>query len=103
MSQRFRPRTITPAASLRGFFVVDSLTETPFHEMAKLNPVPEHRFFVNTEWFDEWADVTSELSTLVEQGKMKYRETITEGFENAPQGLRDFLTGKNFGKQIIKI
>ena len=77
--------------------------ETPFHEMAKLNPVPEHRFFVNTEWFDEWADVTSELSTLVEQGKMKYRETITEGFENAPQGLRDVLTGKNFGKQIIKI
>ena len=77
--------------------------ETPFHEMAKLNPVPEHRFFVNTEWFDEWADVTSELSALVEQGKIKYRETITEGFENAPQGLRDVLTGKNFGKQIIKI
>ncbi|MDA9997830.1 NADP-dependent oxidoreductase [Gammaproteobacteria bacterium] len=77
--------------------------ETPFHEMAKLNPVPEHRFFVNTEWFDEWADVTSELSALVEQGKMKYRETITEGFENAPQGLRDVLTGKNFGKQIIKV
>jgi NADPH-dependent curcumin reductase CurA len=77
--------------------------ETPFHEMAKLNPVPEHRFFVNTEWFDEWADVTLELSALVEQGKMKYRETITEGFENAPQGLRDVLTGKNFGKQIIKV
>jgi len=77
--------------------------ETPFHEMAKLNPVPKHRFFVNTEWFDEWADVTAELSTLVADGKLKYRETITEGFENAPQGLRDVLTGKNFGKQIIKI
>ena len=77
--------------------------ETPFHEMAKLNPVPEHRFFVNTEWFDEWANVTSELSALVQDGKLIYRETITEGFENAPQGLRDVLTGKNFGKQIIKV
>ena len=77
--------------------------ETPFHEMAKLNPVPEHRFFVNTEWFDEWANVTAELSTLVQDGRLIYRETITEGFENAPQGLRDVLTGKNFGKQIIKI
>ena len=77
--------------------------ETPFHEMAKLNPVPEHRFFVNTEWFDEWANVTAELSALVQDGKLIYRETITEGFENAPQGLRDVLTGKNFGKQIIKI
>ena len=77
--------------------------ETPFHEMAKLNPVPEHRFFVNTEWFDEWANVTAELSTLVQDGRLIYRETITEGFENAPQGLRDVLTGKNFGKQIIKV
>ena len=77
--------------------------ETPFHEMAKLNPVPKHRFFVNTEWFNEWAAVTAELSALVEEGKLKYRETITEGFENAPQGLRDVLTGQNFGKQIIKI
>ena len=77
--------------------------ETPFHEMAKLNPVPKHRFFVNTEWFNEWADVTAELSTLVADGKLKYSETITEGFENAPQGLRDVLTGKILGKQIIKI
>ena len=77
--------------------------ETPFHEMAKLNPVPKHRFFVNTEWFDEWEDVTAELSALVQEGKLIYRETITEGFENAPQGLRDVLTGKNFGKQIIKV
>ena len=36
-------------------------------------------------------------------GDIKFRETITPGFENAPQGLRDVLSGKNFGKQIIKI
>ena len=35
--------------------------------------------------------------------KIKYKETITKGFENAPQGLRDVLTGKNFGKQLIEI
>ena len=34
---------------------------------------------------------------------IKFRETITPGFENAPQGLRDVLSGKNFVKQIIKI
>jgi NADPH-dependent curcumin reductase CurA len=28
---------------------------------------------------------------------------ITDGFRNAPQALRDVLSGKNFGKQIIKI
>ena len=40
---------------------------------------------------------------LVGEEAIKYEETITEGFENAPQGLRDVLSGKNFGKQIIEI
>lgn len=77
--------------------------ETPFHVLGKLNPVPSHRFFVNTEWMHEWDDVTKELSKLVLEDKIRFKETIIEGFENAPQGLRDVLSGKNFGKQLIKI
>jgi len=77
--------------------------ETPFHVLGELNPAPKHRFFVNTEWMDEWDAVTSELSQLVLEDKLRFKETITEGFENAPQGLRDVLSGKNFGKQLIKI
>ena len=40
---------------------------------------------------------------MISEGRIKYEETITEGFENAPQGLRDVLSGKNFGKQLIKV
>ena len=47
--------------------------------------------------------VKFKYSDLVNQNKIFYRETITDGFENAPQALRDVLSGKNFGKQIIKI
>ena len=77
--------------------------ETPFHIFGALNPAPEHRFFVVTEWFKEWREATEELSQWISEGKIKYEETITEGFENAPQGLRDVLSGKNFGKQLIKV
>ena len=77
--------------------------DTPFKILGKLNKKPEHRFFVVTEWMNEWADATSVLSDLVMNDKIRYEETITDGFENAPQALRDVLTGKNFGKQIIKI
>ena len=77
--------------------------ETPFHVLGELKPAPKHRFFVNTEWMDEWDAVTNELSQLVLEDKLRFKETITEGFENAPQGLRDVLSGKNFGKQLIKI
>ena len=77
--------------------------ETPFHVLGALKDKPEHRFFVVTEWMDEWEDATKEILYLVSKDKMRYRETVTKGFENAPQALRDVLTGKNFGKQIIEI
>jgi NADPH-dependent curcumin reductase CurA len=78
-------------------------TETPFHVFGKLNPKPSYRFFVVTEWANQWEIATKELLDLVNENKIFYRETITKGFENAPQALRDVLSGKNFGKQIIKI
>ena len=77
--------------------------ETPFHVFGALNPKPNHRFFVVHEWIDEFEKVTEELSSMVLNKKILYRETVTHGFENAPQALRDVLTGKNFGKQVIEI
>ena len=77
--------------------------ETPFHVFGSLPIKPEHRFFVVTEWMNEWEIATNEILKLVKQDKIRFKETITKGFENAPQALRDVLTGKNFGKQIIEI
>lgn len=77
--------------------------ETPFHVLGALKPKPEHRFFVVTEWLNEWKEATKEITNLIEADKIFYKETITKGFENAPQALRDVLTGKNFGKQLIEI
>ena len=77
--------------------------ETPFHVLGALKPKPEHRFFVVTEWLNEWEQATKEITNLIEADKIFYKETITKGIENAPQALRDVLTGKNFGKQLIEI
>ena len=77
--------------------------ETPFHVFGALNPKPNHRFFVVHEWINEFEKATKELSSMVLNKKILYRETVTKGFENAPQALRDVLTGKNFGKQVIEI
>ena len=77
--------------------------ETPFHVLGALKPKPKHRFFVVTEWMNEFEKTTSVLHEHVRNGDIKYRETVSDGFQNAPQALRDVLSGKNFGKQIIKI
>jgi NADPH-dependent curcumin reductase CurA len=78
-------------------------SETPFHILKNLNTKPIYRFFVVHEWVDEFESATEELTEMVLNKKILYKETITKGFENAPQALRDVLSGKNFGKQIIEI
>ena len=77
--------------------------ETPFHVFGNLNPKPEHRFFVVREWMNVFEKTTHILMKHVEDGSLKYRETIVNGLENAPNALNDVLSGKNFGKQLIKI
>ena len=75
----------------------------PFDVFGSLDPVPEHRFFVVTEFMDKWDLATKELTEWIRKGEIKYKESVLEGFENMPQGLRNVLSGKNFGKQLIKV
>jgi len=43
------------------------------------------------------------LSTWVREGKLKYKEDIVEGLENAPQAFIGLLRGANFGKLLVKV
>ncbi len=36
-------------------------------------------------------------------GKLKYRETVSHGFETAPAALINMLSGGNYGKQVVKV
>jgi NADPH-dependent curcumin reductase CurA len=76
---------------------------TPFHIFKEAKNVPEHRFFVVSEWDDRWLEATERLGAWVKEGKIKYRESIGEGIRNAPALFRGMLNGKNFGKQLVKI
>ena len=42
-------------------------------------------------------------SQLVREGKLKYKESIVDGLENAPKAILDVLSGQNFGKQIVRV
>jgi len=77
--------------------------ETPFQILKTAPYVPEHRFFVVTEWQDQWQQATEQLGEWVSAGKIRYRESVGEGLENAPELFRGLLKGKNFGKQLVKI
>jgi NADPH-dependent curcumin reductase CurA len=44
-----------------------------------------------------------ETEPAVAEGKIKYKEDITDGLENAIDCFTGMLEGKNFGKAIIKV
>lgn len=80
-----------------------SKVETPFHVFGALDPKPEHRFFLVTEWQDQHQEITALLAGQVASGQLKYSETVAEGLENAVEAFKGMLKGKNFGKQLVHI
>lgn len=59
--------------------------------------------FIVSEHMEVWPQALQELATLVAQGKLRPRESIAQGLENAPEAFLGMLKGKNFGKQLVKL
>jgi NADPH-dependent curcumin reductase CurA len=59
--------------------------------------------FVLTAHREKWAKARAELEELILAGRLKYRETIAKGIENAPAAFIGMLQGKNVGKQLLRL
>lgn len=45
----------------------------------------------------------TEMKPLVTEGKIKFREDMVEGLENAPEAFIGLLEGRNFGKLVVRV
>ena len=62
------------------------------------------RGFINYEFAAEhFADFLRTVSAGLADGRIRYREDITDGLENAPAVLMGVLEGRNFGKALVRI
>ncbi len=59
-------------------------------------------FIVSDHW-DRLPAFIADMSGWLRDGKVKYREDVMEGLENTPDAFIRMLSGKNFGKQLVKI
>lgn len=59
--------------------------------------------FIVTDWFNQIPQFQKEVGAYWSQGKLKLKETVVEGIENAPQAFLDMLRGGNVGKMIVKL
>ena len=59
--------------------------------------------FLVRDHVQEFERAINDLAGWLKSGKLKYDETVVEGFENTPQAFIDLFDGKNTGKMIVKI
>ena len=59
--------------------------------------------FIVSEHMEVWPEALAELGSLVAAGKLRPRESVTQGLASAPEAFLGLLKGKNFGKQLVKL
>lgn len=60
-------------------------------------------FIISDHYATRYGEFFSQMTTWLKEGKIKYREDMVEGLENAPQAFIGLLEGKNFGKLVVRV
>ena len=61
------------------------------------------RGFIITDYFARFPEGIKQMGQWLAEGKLKYAESIVEGFENTPSAFLGLFTGENLGKAIVKV
>jgi NADPH-dependent curcumin reductase CurA len=59
--------------------------------------------FLVFQFADRLEEGIRQMAQWLKEGKLKYRENIIEGLENAPRAFIGMLKGENIGKQLVKV
>jgi NADPH-dependent curcumin reductase CurA len=60
-------------------------------------------YIISLDYGDRFDEFFSEMSAWVSEGKIKYREDVVDGLENAVDAFIGLLEGKNFGKLVVRV
>ena len=59
--------------------------------------------FLVFQFAERYAAALEQLTQWLQAGRLKYREDIVDGIENAPRAFIGMLHGRNMGKQLVKL
>jgi hypothetical protein len=59
--------------------------------------------FIIRDHYDRFGEFVAEASEWVRDGRLRYRETVVDGIENAPKAFLGLLRGENIGKMLVKV
>jgi NADPH-dependent curcumin reductase CurA len=59
--------------------------------------------YLVSDHFDRFGEFLRDVSGWITEGKVKVKEDVVEGLENAPKAFLGLFEGKNVGKLIVKV
>ena len=59
--------------------------------------------FIVSDHLDRMPAFLADCTTWMREGRLKFREDIVDGLENAPRAFIGLLEGKNFGKMLVRV
>jgi NADPH-dependent curcumin reductase CurA len=60
-------------------------------------------FVILDHYADRYDDFRREMGEWVASGRVKLREDVVDGLENAPAAFVGLLEGRNFGKLVVRV
>ena len=71
-------------------------------EMLLWLPARAEAFDVGQFW-NSYEEARQRIAVWIKEGRIKYKEDVVEGLENAPRAFIGLMQGGNFGKLLVKV
>ncbi|XP_069677673.1 prostaglandin reductase 1-like isoform X1 [Periplaneta americana] len=81
---------------------IKNMPSAPIVQLAVVSKQLKMEGFLTYRWLDRWNEGIMQNLQWIKEGKLVYRETVTEGFENMTKAFIGMLRGENTGKAIVK-
>jgi len=60
-------------------------------------------FIISEDYAGRQAEFVAAMTPWLAAGRIKYREDVVEGLANAPEAFIGLLSGRNFGKLVVRV
>jgi NADPH-dependent curcumin reductase CurA len=96
-----------PVCGLVAHYNATAAPEGPDRTAALMRAVLSKRLtlrgFIVSDFAAQAPDFVRDVSAWLREGRLKYREDVVSGLENAPEAFIGMLKGRNFGKMLVKV
>ena len=96
-----------PLCGLVANYNATSLPEGPDRSVSLMGAILTRRLriqgFIVFDFAHQTQDFLRDAAGWIREGKLKYREDVAVGLENAPEAFIGLLKGANFGKLLVKV